>query len=70
MATTGFSPASAMPAGRGHGVALGDADVDQPLGGPGLEGQQARRAGHRRGDGDDAGVLVGLGQQGLENASV
>ena len=45
--------------GAGDGVLLGDADVEEAVGEAVLEREQAGRAGHGRGDGDDP--LVGLG---------
>ena len=56
MATTGLSPAMAIPARRVDGMLLGDADVEETVRVPVFEGEQARRAGHGRGDGDELGV--------------
>ena len=50
--------------GRRRLVLLGDADVEEAVGEAGLEGQQARRPGHGRGERHDARVLFGRGQQG------
>ncbi len=38
-------------------------DVEEPVGEPGLEGQQAGRPGHGRGDGHDPGIGLGVAQQ-------
>jgi hypothetical protein len=46
-------------------VLLGDADVDEPVGEPLAEGEQAARVRHRRGEGDDLGPGLGLGDEGL-----
>ena len=42
---------------------LGDPDVEEAIGKAGLEGQQARRAGHGRSERDHALVLFRRGQQ-------
>ena len=56
-------PAMAMPGGRGDLVLLGDADVEEAVGEPGLEGQEPGRSRHGRGEGDHPGVLLGRRQQ-------
>ena len=54
----GPQPAHGHARGRGDGVALGDAHVEEPVGPAGLEGQQAGRAGHGGGDGHDLGEIL------------
>ena len=46
-------PCAARPAGEGHGMLLGDADVEGPVGKDRLDLVQPGARRHRRGDGDD-----------------
>ena len=55
----GPEPRHGHAGGGRHGVLLGDAHVEEPVGELGLEGEEPGRAGHRRGDGDDLGPLPG-----------
>ena len=66
MATTGRSPAMAMPAAAVDGVLLGDADVEEALREAVPEGEQSRRTGHGRRDGDELGADGRLGARGAE----
>ncbi len=68
-------PAHGHAGGGGDGVLLGDADVDEPLGEPLAERQQAGGVGHGRGDGDQlrvglAGLADRLGERGREAAGL
>ena len=45
--------------GRRDLVLLGDPHVEEPVGEAGLEGQQSRRPGHRRRQGDHPRVVLG-----------
>ena len=58
-------PAHRHAGGPGDGVLLGDADVEEAVGETLLERQQSGRAGHRRGDRDDALVVLGQLDDGL-----
>ena len=52
-------PAHRHAGGGGDRVLLGDADVEEAVGEALAERQQAGRAGHGRGDGDELGVRLG-----------
>ena len=49
--------------GGGHRVLLGDADVEEPVGEPGLEGEEPGGAGHGGGDGHDPRIGLGMPEQ-------
>ena len=59
----GTQTAHGHAGGGRDGVLLGDADVEEAVGEPRLEGKKAGGAGHGGGDGHDAGVALGNGQQ-------
>ena len=56
----GAQAAHGHAGGRGDGVLLGDADVDEPAGEALAEREQAGGVGHGRGDGDELGPGLGL----------
>ena len=55
MATTGRKAAHGHAGGRGDGVLLGDADVEEAVGEAVLEREQPGGPWHGRGDGDEPG---------------
>ena len=59
-------PAHREPGRERHGVLLGDADVDEPIGKRRRERRQARPRGHACGDRDDPRIGPGLGDQLLD----
>ena len=65
MVANGLKPSVAKPAGKGHRVLLGNADVEAALGELLLEQIEPGARRHRRGDGHDLVVLARLLDQAL-----
>ena len=70
MAANGLIAFGGKPGGEGHGVLLGDADIEAALGEHLGEAVEPRARRHRRGDGDDLVVGARLLDQRLANTLV